>query len=105
MPADRIRTKPPSAANGQAGDEPTNGRSQGEDGGRDGGRQETRQALLAAASRLFAEQGYTATTDPQIVRAAGVGHGTFYQYFDSRRSILVAVTHEAQRAHMQRPEV
>lgn len=52
----------------------------------------TRRNLLDAASRLFAERGYHATSVPDIVREAGVGHGTFYEYFRSRRDILVALT-------------
>jgi AcrR family transcriptional regulator len=54
--------------------------------------EETRRVLLDAALRLFAEKGYHATTVPEIVQAAGVGHGTFYEYFRSRRDILVALT-------------
>jgi AcrR family transcriptional regulator len=38
--------------------------------------EQTRRALLQAASRLFAENGYHNTSVPDIVRAAGVGHGT-----------------------------
>jgi AcrR family transcriptional regulator len=38
----------------------------------------TRQAVLAAASRLFAEQGYAATTIAQIAAAAGVAIDTVY---------------------------
>jgi AcrR family transcriptional regulator len=54
--------------------------------------EETRRALLDAAARLFAEQGYHETSVPDIVQAAGVGHGTFYEYFGSRREILLALT-------------
>jgi AcrR family transcriptional regulator len=54
--------------------------------------EETRRALLDAAARLFAEQGYHETSVPDIVQAAGVGHGTFYEYFGSRRDILLALT-------------
>jgi AcrR family transcriptional regulator len=54
--------------------------------------EETRRALLDAAARLFAERGYHETSVPGIVRAAGVGHGTFYEYFGSRRDILLALT-------------
>jgi AcrR family transcriptional regulator len=54
--------------------------------------EETRRALLDAAARLFAEQGYHETGVPDIVQAAGVGHGTFYEYFGSRRDILLALT-------------
>ncbi|MGH9211109.1 MAG: TetR/AcrR family transcriptional regulator [Acidimicrobiales bacterium] len=54
--------------------------------------EETRQALLDAAARSFAERGYHNTSVPAIVQAAGVGHGTFYEYFGSRRDILLALT-------------
>src|SRR5262245_63128344 len=57
--------------------------------------EETRRALLEAAARLFAERGYHATSVPDIVRAAGVGHGTFYEYFGSRHEILLAITEHA----------
>jgi AcrR family transcriptional regulator len=57
--------------------------------------QQTRQELLRAAARLFAERGYHNTSVPDIVREAGVGHGTFYEYFGSRRAILLDLTREA----------
>src|SRR5260370_1055404 len=38
--------------------------------------------------RLFAEQGYDATTVADIARAAHVTHRTFYRYFDSREALL-----------------
>jgi len=58
-------------------------------------REETRRLLLEAAGTLFAERGYHATSVPDIVRAAGVGHGTFYEYFGSRHQILLALTESA----------
>jgi AcrR family transcriptional regulator len=69
-------------------------------GGRGGGGrtprgEETRNALLAAASTLFARDGYHETSVPDIVQAAGVGHGTFYEYFRSRREILLELTRQA----------
>ena len=57
--------------------------------------EQTRRTLLEAASRLFAAHGYHDTSVPDIVREAGVGHGTFYEYFASRRAILVDLTHQA----------
>jgi AcrR family transcriptional regulator len=57
--------------------------------------EQTRLALLRAASKLFAEHGYHRTSVPDIVREAGVGHGTFYEYFGSRRAILLELTRQA----------
>lgn len=54
--------------------------------------EETRRALLDAALAMFAEKGYHETSVADIVQAAGVGHSTFYEYFRSRRDILVALT-------------
>lgn len=59
--------------------------------------EETRRALLDTALTLFAEKGYHATSVADIVQAAGVGHGTFYEYFRSRRDILVALTEPVNR--------
>ena len=68
-------------------------------------REQKRQVLLDTAASLFAEKGYVETTVPEIVRAAGVGHGTFYEYFSSRRDILVAISKQAAEKHLQRPEL
>lgn len=64
-------------------------------GGRTPRGEETRNALLGAASMLFARDGYHETSVPDIVQAAGVGHGTFYEYFRSRREILLELTRQA----------
>jgi AcrR family transcriptional regulator len=65
--------------------------------------EQTRRALLQAASRLFAENGYHNTSVPDIVREAGVGHGTFYEYFASRRDILLALTKPVTDTRVRRP--
>jgi AcrR family transcriptional regulator len=70
------------------------GTSAGRGSGRTARGEQTRRALLRAASRLFAENGYHNTSVPDIVRAAGVGHGTFYEYFGSRRDILLDLTRQ-----------
>jgi AcrR family transcriptional regulator len=67
--------------------------------------EDTRRALLASAARLFADKGYHATTVPEIVRGAGVGHGTFYEYFGSRRDILLALVEQAVAAGRRRPRL
>jgi AcrR family transcriptional regulator len=67
--------------------------------------EQTRRALLQAASRLFAENGYHNTSVPDIVRAAGVGHGTFYEYFPSRRAILVELTRQVSDVDSRLPRL
>ena len=66
--------------------------------------EETRKAILAAAATLFADNGYHATSVPDIVQEAGVGHGTFYEYFPSRRAILLALADEA-NDRQRRPQL
>jgi TetR/AcrR family transcriptional regulator len=50
-----------------------------------------REQLLAAAARLFANQGYTATTMQQVASAAGVGKATLYHYVRDKPALLAAI--------------
>lgn len=50
--------------------------------------QETRQRLLAAGARVFAEHGYAAGTTNRIADAAGHSIGSLYQYFPNKDAIL-----------------
>ncbi|MFH5207972.1 TetR/AcrR family transcriptional regulator [Antrihabitans sp. NCIMB 15449] len=55
-------------------------------------RLEARRAdLVHAASDLILSKGYRNTSVADIVSALGLSHGTFYNYFDSRRDVLDAV--------------
>lgn len=49
----------------------------------------TRDAILATALRLFADEGYDATTMEQIAEAAEVGTSTLYRYFPSKEMLVV----------------
>lgn len=55
----------------------------------------SREALLLAARRVFAEKGFPRATVADIVRAAGRAHGTFYLYFDNKQNIFAALLDEA----------
>lgn len=63
---------------------------------------ETRQRLLDAASRLFAEHGFEATRPQDIAREADVAIGTFYLHFADRREAFVAFTARAAEELMDR---
>lgn len=54
-------------------------------------REKTRQALLGAARMLVSERGREPVAIQDITGRAGVGLGTFYNYFDSKESIFEAV--------------
>jgi mycofactocin system transcriptional regulator len=63
----------------------------GPDGGRRGRpRATSRSELQAIAVRLFAEQGFEATTIEQVTTEAGVSERTFFRYFTTKASVLWA---------------
>ncbi|TDH63343.1 TetR/AcrR family transcriptional regulator [Dankookia rubra] len=54
-----------------------------------------REAILAAARRAFAEQGYEAVSVRDIIRATDLASGTFYNYFRSKEEIARALAADA----------
>jgi AcrR family transcriptional regulator len=50
----------------------------------------TRDRIVQAATRLFLERGYVATTVDAIAREAGVAAATVYQAFGTKQAILAA---------------
>ena len=50
-----------------------------------------REDLLAAGLRLFATQGFRATTIADIAAATGTAHGLVYHYFRSKDELLGAI--------------
>lgn len=50
--------------------------------------EQTREALLQAAADVVGEKGFANASVTLITQKAGVGQGTFYNYFDSRQEIL-----------------
>lgn len=50
----------------------------------------TRRAIRREAFRLIEQHGYTATTVEQIAEAADVSPSTFFRYFPSKESLLLA---------------
>ena len=61
-------------------------------------REKTRGALLAAARRLFVENGYAETSTAQILAAAGVSKGALYHHFAAKEEILEAIYVETSKA-------
>lgn len=50
--------------------------------------EQTSEALLQAAAEVVGEKGFANASITLITQRAGVGQGTFYNYFDSRQEIL-----------------
>jgi len=53
-------------------------------------KQKTRWAIQEHALRLFAEQGYDATTIDQIAAAAEISPSTFFRYFPTKEDLVIA---------------
>jgi AcrR family transcriptional regulator len=64
-----------------------------------GGRREERKAqnrakLLKAARKVFAEKGYGEATARDIVRETDLATGTFYNYFEDKQDVFMALLDE-----------
>ncbi len=53
-----------------------------------------RERILAAATRLFADQGFQATTVRQVADAVDVLSGSLYHHFATKEDILAAIVRE-----------
>jgi len=53
--------------------------------------EDTQSRILKAAQRLFARQGYGATTTRDLAKAAGVAEGTLFRHFENKKAILIEV--------------
>jgi AcrR family transcriptional regulator len=60
-------------------------------GRRERNKLEKRARIVAAARRLFAEQGFAETTTVQIAEAADIGTGTLFLYARSKEDLLLLV--------------
>lgn len=52
---------------------------------------ELRQEIIETAFDCFADAGYHATGIADIAQRLGIGHGTFYRYFENKRDIVEQV--------------
>jgi AcrR family transcriptional regulator len=59
--------------------------------------QRTRRRLLEAAEKVFAELGYHDASIVKITEAAGVGQGTFYLYFASKKDVFDELVRDLNR--------
>jgi AcrR family transcriptional regulator len=54
----------------------------------------TRAHLLRTAAEIFAQRGYAATTQNDLIAASGLTKGAFYFYFRSKADLALAVLQE-----------
>ena len=59
--------------------------------GRAPGFDATREEILAQAARLFANQGYPATSMNQVAEACGFSKASLYHYYRDKYSLLVSI--------------
>jgi AcrR family transcriptional regulator len=57
----------------------------------------TRDKILAAAEKVFAQLGYTEASIVRITEEAGVGQGTFYLYFESKLQVFEETVEDLNR--------
>jgi AcrR family transcriptional regulator len=53
-----------------------------------------REQIVAAAARLFEENGYHTTNVAEVAEAAGISKPTLYHYFKSKEEILFEIHEE-----------
>src|SRR5262249_5257599 len=53
--------------------------------------------ILTQAARLFAEHGYDQTDTTALAETIGVGKGTVYRYFPSKRELFLAAVDRVMR--------
>jgi len=58
-------------------------------------REKSREKILSAALELFANKGYDATSIESIAKKAGISKGLIYNYYDSKKDILLAIFYDA----------
>src|SRR3954463_9177563 len=62
----------------------------------------TRQALVSAGRRLWAERGYAEVGTPEIAAAAGVTRGAMYHQFADKADLFLAVAEAVEQDVMTR---
>ncbi len=48
-------------------------------------------SIMSAAIEIFAEKGYSATTTSEIAKRAGVGEGTIFHHYKTKKDLLLAI--------------
>jgi AcrR family transcriptional regulator len=62
---------------------------------------ETRRSLLEAATEEFAREGYDGANINRMSKAAGFAKGTIYNYFPSKRALMLTLIDTIAAAHLE----
>ena len=65
-----------------------------------GGSLSRKEAIMASATRLFAEKGFVGTSTVEIAEAAGVAHGTLFYHFKNKQGIIYEIFEKAGRQYL-----
>ena len=65
---------------------------------------QTKQAIIEAASRCFAEKGYAACSMDNIAQAAGLSKGGLYAHFKSKEELFTTVIKQEHDRAIQRAQ-
>jgi AcrR family transcriptional regulator len=57
----------------------------------DAKRERVRESLRNTGRELFARHGIRKTTISELTEAVGIGHGTFYQFYDSKEELYIDI--------------
>jgi AcrR family transcriptional regulator len=49
--------------------------------------------ILDAATKVFAEKGFTRATVKDVAQEAGIANGTIYNYFENKTALLLGILH------------
>jgi AcrR family transcriptional regulator len=63
---------------------------------RDKQKAEVKSALVRAGEELFMTKGFSETTIEEITNTAGVARGTFYNYFQTKEDLAIALVYETE---------
>ncbi len=59
---------------------------------------EKQENILKAALKLFAQEGYSATSTSKVAKAAGVSEGLIFKHFGSKEGLLAAIMEQGSLA-------
>lgn len=66
-------------------------------------RERTKQAIINSAMKLFAANGYKATSVNELVNASGIAKGTYYYHFEQKEDVLRTIIEQEFDRYFEEP--